>query len=111
MVQTQYLVDPKANPYRDAIIQQITNRGLGQNGNGFSSLKDRDRNEFTESSFNRLQPFVIHEVIRQILGNRSVRWISLRPLRSKDFTGQSGEAKHIPEDFQHLLGTLLVNEI
>src|SRR5258708_23239706 len=71
MVQTQYVVDPKPNPYRDAITRQIRNPRIKAEWEWFSGIKDRDRNEFTESSFNRLQPFVIHEVIRQILGQHT----------------------------------------
>jgi hypothetical protein len=112
MVQSQYLVDPKPSPFRDAITQHITSPRIKAEWEWFSSIKDRDRTEFTESSFNRLQPFVIHEVIRQILGQHS---------NTLDFpsvlSGQKillvnlAKQSTIPEDYQHLLGTLLVNEI
>lgn len=112
MVQTQYLVDPKPSPYRQAIIQKIKSPRIRAEWEWFSSIRDRDRNEFTESSFNRLQPFVIHDVIRQILGRQD---------RTLDFSevlhGQKivlinlAKQSTIPDDYQHLLGTLIVNEI
>jgi hypothetical protein len=112
LVQTQYLVDPKPNPFRAAIIERITNPRIRAEWEWFSSIRDRDRNEFTESSFNRLQPFVIHEIVRNILGQHT---------STLDFSSVLSERKivlvnlakqsTIPEDYQHLIGTLLVNEI
>jgi hypothetical protein len=112
MVQTQYLVDPKPNPFRDAIVRKINSPRIRAEWEWFSSIKDRDRNEFTESSFNRLQPFVIHEVIRQILG-RQERTIDFGQVMSdrKIVLVNLAKQSTIPEDYQHLLGTLLVNEI
>jgi hypothetical protein len=112
MVQSQYLVDPKPSPYREAIVQQIKNPRIRAEWKWFSSIKDRERNEFTESSFNRLQPFVIHEVIRQILG-RQEKTLDFSEVLSGQKIVLVNLAKQsiIPEDYQHLLGTLLVNEI
>jgi Helicase HerA, central domain len=112
MVQMQYLVDPKPSPYREAIVQQIKNPRIRAEWEWFASLRDRDRNEFTESSFNRLQPFVIHEVIRQILGRRG-KTLDFAEVLSGQKIVLVNLAKQstIPEDYQHLLGTLLVNEI
>src|SRR5258708_5461924 len=112
MVQTQYLVDPKPSPYREAIIQRIKNPRVRAEWEWFSSIKDRDRNEFTESSFNRLQPFVIHEVIRQILGRQDHTVDFSQVLAEKKIVLVNlAKQSTIPEDYQHLLGTLLVNEI
>jgi hypothetical protein len=112
MVQTQYLVDPKPSPYREAIIQHIKSPRIRAEWEWFSSVRDRERNEFTESSFNRLQPFVIHEVVRQILG-RQDRTLDFSEVLSGQKIVLVNLAKQntIPEDYQHLLGTLLVNEI
>jgi len=112
ILQTQYLVDPKPSPHRDAITRQIKNDRIRAEWEWFSSLKDRDRNEFTESSFNRLQPFVIHEVIRQILGQRD-RTIDFPTVLDgrKVLLVNLAKQSTIPEDYQHLLGTLVVNEI
>ena len=112
MLQTQYLVDPKPSPYREAITNQIKNPRIKGEWEWFSSIKDRDRNEFTESSFNRLQPFVIHEVIRHILGQqaRTLDFGSVLAGRNVLLVNLAKQGT-IPEDYQHLLGTLLVNEI
>ncbi len=112
MVQTQYLVDPKPSPYREAIVRRIRNPRIRAEWEWFSSIKDRERNEFTESSFNRLQPFVIHEVIRQILGQQK-NTLDFGQVLSEKKIVLVNLAKQgtIPEDYQHLLGTLLVNEI
>jgi hypothetical protein len=112
MLQTQYLVDPKPSPYREAITSQIRNPRIKAEWEWFSSIKDRDRNEFTESSFNRLQPFVIHEVIRHILGQhtRTLDFASVLAGRNILLVNLAKQGT-IPEDYQHLLGTLLVNEI
>jgi len=112
MLQTQYLVDPKPSPYREAITNQIKHPRIKAEWEWFSSIKDRDRNEFTESSFNRLQPFVIHEVIRHILGQqtRTLDFGSVLAGRNVLLVNLAKQST-IPEDYQHLLGTLLVNEI
>jgi len=112
MVQTQYLVDPKPSPYRQAILERISHPRIRAEWEWFSSIKDRERNEFTESSFNRLQPFVIHEVVRQILG-RQERTLNFSDVLTSQKIVLVNLAKQntIPEDYQHLLGTLLVNEI
>src|SRR5260370_32237737 len=41
MVQTQYLVDPKASTYRDAIVRRISNERIRAEWQWFSSIKDR----------------------------------------------------------------------
>jgi hypothetical protein len=112
MVQTQYLVDPKPSPYREAIAHKISNPRIRAEWEWFSSIKDRDRNEFTESSFNRLQPFVIHEIVRLMLGQQKntldfPAMLSGRNILLVNLAKQNT----IPEDYQHLIGTLLVNEI
>lgn len=112
MVQTQYLVDPKPNLHRAAVLRQIKNPRIRAEWEWFGSIKDKERNEFTESSFNRLQPFVIHEVIRQILG-RQERTLDFSEVLAgrKIVLVNLAKQNTIPEDYQHLLGTLLVNEI
>lgn len=70
------------------------------------------REERIESTLNRIKPFVEHEVIRPMLGQQS---------KTLDFPGILAERKIllvnlarqnvISEDNQHLLGTLLVNEL
>jgi hypothetical protein len=112
LLQTQYLVDPKPNAYRDAITRQVREPRVRAEWEWFGSLRDRERNEFTESSFNRLQPFVVHETVRRILGQRSstLDFSSILSGR-KILLVNLAKQNTIPEDYQHLIGTLIVNEI
>lgn len=112
LVQSKYLLDPKPNQYRDAIIAQLRHPDIKNEWEYIAATSAKERNEFTESSFNRLRPFVMHEVIKLILG---------RQRQTLDFPAILNDRKillvnlarqnTISEDYQQMLGTLLINEL
>jgi hypothetical protein len=111
-VQAQHLVNPSSNPYRAAITARIANPRIRAEWEWLESMKVDRREERIESTLNRIKPFVEHEVIRPILGQYT---------KTLDFPGILADSKIllvnlarqnvISEDNQHLIGTLLVNEL
>jgi len=112
LLQAEHLLNPKPNVQRLAIVDRISSPMIAGEWQWLSEMRDDKRNEFIESSYNRVRVFLQHEVLRLILGQQR---------RTIDFTSVLGERKIllvnlaqqnvIPKDFQHLLGTLLVNEL
>lgn len=111
-VQAQHLVNPASSPERDAITARITNPRIRAEWEWLEQMKLDRREERIESTLNRIKPFVEHEAIRPMLGQYT---------RTLDFPNILAEKKIllvnlarqnvISEDNQHLLGTLLVNEL
>jgi hypothetical protein len=111
-IQAQHMVNPAPNALRAAITARIANPRIRAEWEFFETMKLDRREEKIESTLNRIKPFVEHEVIRPMLGQYS---------NTVDFPGILAERKIllvnlarqnvISEDNQHLLGTLLVNEL
>jgi len=111
-LQAYDMVDPKPNVYRDGIMQRINNPQIKSEWDWIASMKGEKREERLESTFNRIREFVGHEMLRLILGQYT---------NTIDFGGVLAGRKillvnlskqnTISEDNQHLLGTLLVNEL
>ena len=111
-VQAQHLVNPAPSAERDAIIARIKNPRIRAEWEWLGEMKIDRREERIESTLNRIKPFVEHEVIRPMLGQFT---------KTLDFSAILAEKKIllvnlarqnvISEDNQHLLGTLLVNEL
>jgi hypothetical protein len=111
-LQTQHMVDPTPNPYRSAITRRITNPRIKAEWEWLSTMKPENREERTESTLNKIKPFVEHELIRPMLGQctHTLDFPSVlagRKILLVNLTKQNA----ISEDNQHLLGTLLVNEL
>ncbi len=111
-VQAQHLVNPASSPERAAITARISNPRIRAEWECLEAMKLDRREERIESTLNRIKPFVEHEVIRPMLGQYT---------KTLDFPSVLSEKKIllvnlarqnvISEDNQHLLGTLLVNEL
>ena len=111
-VQAQDLVNPASSLIRTAITNRIANPRIRAEWQWLEEMKIDRREERTESTLNRIKPFVEHELIRPMLGQYT---------KTLDFPGILAGGKIllvnlarqnvISEDNQHLLGTLLVNEL
>jgi hypothetical protein len=111
-VQAYDMVDPKPNAYSNALIRRIQNPRIKAEWEWIANMKGTQREERLESTFNKLREFTDHEIIRLIVGQHT---------NTLDFADVLGGRKillvnlakqnTISEDNQHLLGTLLVNEI
>jgi hypothetical protein len=111
-IQAQHMVNPAPNPLRSAITARINNPRIRAEWEFFETMKLDWREEKIESTLNRIKPFVEHELIRPMLGQYT---------NTVDFPGILADRKIllvnlarqnvISEDNQHLLGTLLVNEL
>lgn len=112
LIQSKYLLDPKPNPQREAIIGRLKHPDIRGEWEYIASIRDKERNEFTESSYNRMLPFLMHEVIRLILG-RQGRIIDFPTVLGgrKILLVNLARQNTISEDYQRMLGTLLVNEL
>lgn len=112
LVQSKHLLDPKPNQYRDGIVQRLKSPDIKAEWEYLSAVRDKERNEFTESSFNRLRPFVMNEVISAIIGRqrRTVNFPSVLD-GQKILLINLARQNTISEDYQQMLGTLLVNEL
>ena len=112
LVQAQHLVTTGPSAIRAAICGRITNPRIRAEWDWLESMKIDKREERIESTLNRIKPFVEHEVIRPMLGQYT---------NTVDFPGILRHEKillvnlarqnTISADNQHLLGTLLVNEL
>ena len=112
LVQAQHLVNPGPSSVRNAICARIANPRIRAEWEWLETMKIDKREERIESTLNRIKPFVEHEIIRPILGQRT---------KTVDFPAILHDRKillvnlarqnSISEDNQHLLGTLLVNEL
>ena len=112
LVQAQELVNPASSLIRSAITARITNPRIRAEWEWLEQMKIDRREERTESTLNRIKPFVEHELIRPMLGQCT---------KTLDFPGIIAGGKIllvnlarqnvISEDNQHLLGTLIVNEL
>lgn len=112
LLQAKHLIDPKPNEQREAIAGRIQNPDIRAEWDYISALREKERNEFMESSFNRLRPFVMNEVISLIVG-RKERVIDFPSLLNdrKILLVNLARQNTIADDYQQMLGTMLVNEI
>src|SRR5262249_41037080 len=111
-IQAQHLVNPGPSAVRTAIAGRIGNPRIRAEWEWLESMKIDKREERIESTLNRIKPFVEDEIIRPILGQYT---------NTVDFPGILNGRKillvnlarqnAISEDNQHLLGTLIVNEL
>ncbi len=111
-LQAYDMVDPKPNPYRDGIMQRISNPQIRSEWEWIASMKADKREERLESTFNRIREFVGHEMLRLILGQytNTIDFADVLEGR-KILLVNLAKQNTISEDNQHLLGTLLVNEL
>lgn len=111
-VQCQHMVDPSENPYRTAITNRIGNPRIRAEWEWLTAMKVDRREERIESTLNRIKPFVQHELIRPILGQytHTLDFPSILDDR-KILLVNLAKQNVISEDNQHLLGTLIVNEL
>jgi len=111
-VQAYDLVSPGPNRVRSAIVRKIRNARIRAEWEWLADLKDVQREERVESTFNRVKPFVEHQLIRNIIGQQTntVDFPAMLANR-KIFLVNLARQGSIAQDDQHLLGTLLVNEI
>jgi len=58
------MVDPKPNPYRDGIMQRISNPQIRSEWEWIAGMKGEKREERLESTLNRIREFVGHEMLR-----------------------------------------------
>lgn len=111
-LQAYDMVDPKPNQYRSGLIGRLSNPQIRSEWEWIAAMKGDKREERLESTFNRIREFVGHEILRLIVGQYT---------KTIDFADVLGDRKivlvnlakqnTISEDNQHLLGTLLVNEL
>jgi len=112
LVQAQHLVNPGPSPMRAAICGRIPNPRIRAEWDWLESMKIEKREERIESTLNRIKPFFEHEIVRPILGQHTNTLDFLAMLRDrKIFLVNLAKQNSISEDNQHLLGTLLVNEL
>lgn len=112
LIQAQDLVSPAESAVRTAITRRIPNPRIRAEWEWLESIKSDKREEKIESTLNRIKPFVEHEIIRPILGQRSKtldfpQILANRQILLVNLARQNA----ISEDNQHLLGTLLVNDL
>ncbi len=112
LVQAQYLVNPAPSPQRSAITARISNPRIRTEWDCLEAMKLDRREERIESTLNRIKPFIEHEVIRPMLGQftKTIDFPSVLAER-KILLVNLARQNVISEDNQHLLGTLLVNEL
>ena len=105
------MVLPRPSQCRNAIIRRLANPRIRAEWEYFNQLNPRDQRELTESSFNKLKPFV-EPPLRPILGqcDNTLNFRSLLDDR-KILLVNLAKQTTIGDDDRHLLGTLLVNEI
>jgi hypothetical protein len=112
MLQMRHLLDSKNNPFRPAIIEQITNPDIKAEWEWLSMIRAEKREERTESCFNRIRLFVNHEIIKPIIGQitRTIDFPDVLDSRKILLINLSRQGV-ISDDDRHLLGTLVVNEL
>lgn len=111
-LQMLHMVTPRVNPYRSEIIKRITSENIRAEWESLARKSEEKREDRVESCLNRIRPFVEHEIIRRIIGQRE---------NTLDFSEVLGSGKIvlvnlarqgvISDDDRHLLGTLFVNEL
>ncbi len=111
-LQAYDMVDPKPNAYRDGLVGRLTNPQIRSEWEWIAAMKGDKREERLESTFNRIREFVGHEILRLIVGQQTntidfAEVLSGRKILLVNLARQNT----ISEDNQHLLGTLLVNEL
>ncbi len=111
-IQAQHLVSPGASAVRAAICARIENTRIRDEWSWLESIKIDKREERIESTLNRVKPFVEHEIIRPILGQYTQtidfgNVVNGRKILLINLARQNS----ISEDDQHLLGTLIINEL
>jgi len=112
LIQTKYLLDPKPSPIRSAIIHRTTDPDIKAEWQWISEIRDRDRNELTESSYNRIRLFVGHEIIKMIIGQHQHTIDFAEVLHEQKIVLVNlAQQNTIDQDYQQMLGTLLVNEL
>ena len=111
-VQAQHLVNPASSLERAAITARITNPRIRAEWEWLEQMKLDWREERIESTLNRIKPFVEHEAIRPMLGQytKTIDFPNILAER-KILLVNLARQNVISEDNQHLLGTLLVNEL
>ena len=112
LVQAKHLVDSKPNPMRRAIASRIKNADIRAEWEWIIAQKSPIQDERLESSFNRIREFVGHEHIRLMFGQYK---------KTLDFQSVLNDGKILlvnlarqttmGEGNQHLIGTLIVNEL
>jgi hypothetical protein len=112
LLQARHLVDTKPNPYRHAIAGRIRNPEIRAEWEWIMAQKMPVQDDRLESSFKRLREFVGHELIRLIFGQhtKTLNFPSVMQ-EGKILLVNLARRGTMGEDNQHLIGTLLVNEL
>ena len=111
-LQAYDMVDPKPNLYRAGLIGRLTNPQIRNEWEWIAAMKGDKREERLESTFNRIREFVGHEILRLIVGQYTNTIDFGEVLQDrKILLVNLAKQNTISEDNQHLLGTLLVNEL
>ncbi len=111
LLQAKNLVDSKPNPIRRAITSRIRNPDIRAEWEWIIAQKNPVQDERLESSFNRIREFVGHELIRLIFGQYKKTLDFTSVLDGKILLVNLARQRTMGEDNQHLIGTLLVNEL
>lgn len=111
-LQMLHMVTPQANPYRQAIVKRISDPSIRGEWESLARKSEEKREDRVESCLNRVRPFVLHEVIRRIIGQQE-KTIDFHDVlgNNKIVLVNLARQNTISDDDRHLLGTLLVNEL
>ena len=112
LAQSYHLLNPHPNPYREAITARISNPRIRAEWDWLAQQKPTEREERLESCFNRLKAFVDHDLIRLIVGQHTDTLDFPEILQErKILLVNLAKQNSISEDDQHMLGTLITNEL
>ena len=112
LLQARHLVDSKPTPIRQAIVGRLQDDDIRREWQWIMAQKTREQDERLESSFNRIREFVGHELIRLVIGQHTKTIDFPSVLREgKILLVNLSRAGTMAENNQHLIGTLLVNEL
>lgn len=111
-LQMLHMVTPQDNPYRQAIVKRIVDPAIRAEWESLARKSEEKREDRVESCLNRVRPFVGHEVIRRIIGQKKST-LDFRGVldNNKIVLVNLARQNVISDDDRHLLGTLLVNEL
>jgi Helicase HerA, central domain/TraM recognition site of TraD and TraG len=112
MLQGRHLISTIPTPQRNAIIRMIKSQDIRGEWQWVAALKPEKQEERLESCFNRIREFVGNERIELMLGQYTSTLDFPALLHEKKILLVNLSRQNtIHEDNQHLLGTLIVNEL
>ena len=111
-LQARDLLHPAPNPIRQAIINLLQDPFIRAEWEYVSQANPAFRDQHLESCFNRIVRFVQYDLIRKMLGQHTHPLDFSSVLRDrKIFLANLASQGVIHRPGQHLLGTLLINEL